>query len=92
MSRSQSSGFPWIKPCVVCIKFDLLWVFGGLLLSRDLSEGLPSEVFQFLFTAIDTLRQKLVPGTGILLCYAWPCFVWRNVDFGMLESSRMLGA
>ena len=47
MSRPQSSGFPQIKPHVVCIKFGLSWVLGGPLLSRDLSEGLPSEVFHF---------------------------------------------
>lgn len=27
-----------------------------------------------LFTAIETLRQTLVPGTGMLLWWAWSCF------------------
>jgi hypothetical protein len=45
MSHPQSSSFPRIKPHVVCIKLGLSWVLRGLLLSRDLSEGLPLEVF-----------------------------------------------
>jgi hypothetical protein len=46
MSRLQSSGFPWIKPHVVCIKLGLSWVLGCPLLSRGLSKGLLSESFK----------------------------------------------
>jgi hypothetical protein len=52
-SHPQSSGFPWIKPPVVCIKLGLSWVLGGPLLYQDLSEGLPSEVFQCFKTQKD---------------------------------------
>jgi hypothetical protein len=45
MSRPQSSGFPQIKPHVVCIKLGLLWVLGCLLLYRGLSKGLLLESF-----------------------------------------------
>ena len=45
MSRPQSSGFPQIKPCVICMKLGLSWVLGGPLLSRGLSEGLLKESF-----------------------------------------------
>ena len=45
MSRPQSSGFPRIKPHVVCNKLGLSWVLGCPLLSWGLSEGLLSESF-----------------------------------------------
>jgi hypothetical protein len=49
MSRPQSSGFPRIKPHVVCIKLGLLWVLGCPLLSWGLSKGLLSESFNMSF-------------------------------------------
>jgi hypothetical protein len=51
-SCPQNSGFPQIKPCVVCIKLGLSWVLGGPLLSWDLSEGLPSGVFYWCSSGI----------------------------------------
>jgi hypothetical protein len=50
MSCPQSSGFPRIKPHVVCIKLGLSWVLGGPLLSWGLSKGLLTESFSIVFT------------------------------------------
>jgi hypothetical protein len=48
MSCPQSSGFPQIKPHVICNKLGLSWVLGCPLLSWGLSEGLLSESFSSL--------------------------------------------
>ena len=83
MSHPQSSGFPRIKPHVVCIKLGLLLILGCSLLSWGLSEGLLG-VFQndLQFVVQLTLQWAAVNGSRNLIgaqFHATSCFSWCSV-------------
>ena len=70
MSHSQISGFPQIKPHVVCIKLGLSWVLGCPLLSWGLRKGLLSESFtscNFKRGTPSHLMNPIITSTDIIL-------------------------
>jgi hypothetical protein len=87
MSRPQSSGFPRIKPHVVCIKLGISWVLRGPLLSRGLSEGLLSGSF----TCTTTTRPKTTFHTVEMTKYERPLST-RQAGIGHNQSNPRLRA
>ena len=65
MSCPQSSGFPKIKPNVVCIKIGLSWALGCLLLSRGLNEGLLSESWIWFLRILSIFALIFIRETGL---------------------------